>query len=52
MSELPKPFRDHQLDTSGEVVGFYPREFYIFDNFSSFQVIWHGQRWATDEHAY
>jgi ribA/ribD-fused uncharacterized protein len=45
-------FRDPQLDTSGEVVGFYPREFFMFDNFASFQVDWRGRRWATSEHAY
>jgi ribA/ribD-fused uncharacterized protein len=52
MTEIPQPFRDPELDVSGEVVGFYPREFYTFDNFSSFQVIWRGVRWATSEHAY
>ena len=52
MAEIPQPFRDPELDVSGEVVGFYPREFYTFDNFSSFQVVWRGIRWATSEHAY
>ncbi|MCA9332111.1 NADAR family protein [Candidatus Saccharibacteria bacterium] len=52
MSEIPQPFRDPELDVSGKVVGFYPREFYTFDNFSSFQVIWNGVRWPTSEHAY
>lgn len=52
MTEIPQPFRDPELDVSGEVVGFYPREFYTFDNFSSFQVVWRGVRWATSEHAY
>lgn len=51
MTELGE-FRDPQLDVTGEVVGFYPREFYVFDNFSSFQVVWRGRRWATSEHAY
>ncbi|MEO6761765.1 MAG: NADAR family protein [Candidatus Saccharimonadales bacterium] len=45
-------FRDPDLETSGEIVGFYPREFFMFDNFSSFQVDWRGRRWATSEHAY
>lgn len=45
-------FRDPDLMTDGSVVGFYPREFYVFDNFSSFQVDWHGRRWPTSEHAY
>lgn len=44
--------RDPQLETSGEVVGFYEREFYVFSNFSSFQVEWKGKKWPTSEHAY
>lgn len=53
MTEIVEPpFRDPDLDVSGEVVGFYPREFYALDNFSSFQVIWQGRRWPTSEHAY
>lgn len=47
-----KQFRDPQLVTDGSIVGFYPREFYVFDNFASFQVDWHGHRWPTSEHAY
>lgn len=47
-----KQFRDPQLDTSGEVVGFYEREFFVFSNFSSFQVEWRGRLWPTSEHAY
>ncbi len=31
---------------------FYPKEFYVFDNFSSFQVKWKGSIWATSEHAF
>lgn len=38
--------------TSGEVVGFYEREFYPLSNFSSFQVEWRGRVWPTSEHAY
>lgn len=52
MSKIPQPFRDPSLDMSGKVVGFYPREFYTFDNFASFQVDWREVRWATSEHAY
>lgn len=48
----PLQFRDPQLDTSGKIIGFYPREFYTFDNFSSFQVDYKGRRWPTSEHAY
>lgn len=44
--------RDSQLDTSGEIIGFYEREFYCFSNFSSFQVEWKGRVWQTSEHAY
>ncbi len=45
-------FRDPILETSGNVVGFYEREFYVFSNFSSFQVKWRGKLWQTSEHAY
>ncbi|OGK19029.1 hypothetical protein A3D80_03670 [Candidatus Roizmanbacteria bacterium RIFCSPHIGHO2_02_FULL_40_13b] len=31
---------------------FYPKEYYIFDNFSSFQVKWKGTLWPTVEHAF
>ncbi len=44
--------RDPQLETSGEIVAFYEREFYCFSNFSSFQVEWKGKIWPTSEHAY
>ena len=44
--------RDPILETSGKVVGFYGREFYIFSNFSSFVVQWKGKTWSTSEHAY
>ncbi len=47
-----KQHRDPQLETSGEVIGFYEREFYPFSNFSSFEVKWHGRVWKTSEHAY
>ena len=45
-------FRDPQLMTDGSIVGFYEREFYVFSNFSSFQVDWKGRCWPTSEHAY
>jgi ribA/ribD-fused uncharacterized protein len=48
----PEQFRDPLLDVTGDVVGFYPREFYPLDNFASFQVDWQGRRWPTSEHAY
>jgi N-glycosidase YbiA len=50
--ERPQQFRDPQLETSGDIIGFYPREFYPFDNFASFQVDYAGRRWPTSEHAY
>jgi len=52
MKENTYQNRDPQLETSGEVVGFYEREFYCFSNFSSFQVEWRGRLWQTSEHAY
>lgn len=51
MAEL-KQFRDPDLETSGRRIGFYEREFYVFSNFSSFQVEWRGRIWPTSEHAY
>lgn len=50
--QKPLQFRDPQLDTTGDVIGFYPREFYVFDNFAAFQVDYRGRRWPTSEHAY
>jgi len=47
-----KQFRDSKLITDGLMVGFYEREFYVFSNFSSFQVEWMGYLWPTSEHAY
>lgn len=44
--------RDPMLETSGKVVGFYEREFYVFSNFSPFIVEWKGRLWQTSEHAY
>ncbi|OGD32485.1 hypothetical protein A3C91_02540 [Candidatus Azambacteria bacterium RIFCSPHIGHO2_02_FULL_52_12] len=44
--------RDPILETSGKVIGFYEREFYVFSNFSSFSVEWKGRLWQTSEHAY
>jgi ribA/ribD-fused uncharacterized protein len=44
--------RDPQLETSGKVIGFYEREFYVFSNFSSFKINWQEKLWTTSEHAY
>lgn len=52
MTSEPEQYRDPQLATSGEVIGFYEREFYPLSNFSSFQVEWRGRIWPTSEHAY
>jgi ribA/ribD-fused uncharacterized protein len=57
MSEQLKQFRDPQLaiPLDGEpieVVGFYPREFFPCDNFSSFRVKYCGVVWPTNEHLY
>lgn len=45
-------YRDDKLSTDGSVAAFYEREFYVFSNFSSFQVEWRGKLWPTSEHAY
>lgn len=45
-------FRDPLLDTTGDRVGFYEREFSPFSNFSSFAVEWQGTKWPTSEHAF
>ncbi len=37
---------------NNDPVFFYPKEFYVFDNFSSFQVDYDGYLWPTSEHAY
>lgn len=44
----------HQVNQPGlaDKIFFYPKEFYVFDNFSSFQVEWQGVLWPTSEHAY
>jgi ribA/ribD-fused uncharacterized protein len=45
-------FRDPQLETSGRIIGFYPREFYFLDNFSAFQIEVDNIVFPTIEHAY
>ena len=35
-----------------EVIGFYPREFYCLDNFSSFKVEYDGYLYSSNEEAY
>ena len=52
MIELEQ-YRDRWLrGKMDEGIGFYPREFYPFDNFSSFKVEWNGYLFASVEEAY
>ena len=52
MIELDQ-YRDRWLmEKMDEVIGFYPREFYPFDNFSSFKVEWNGYLFSSVEEAY
>lgn len=41
----------HGHDTEKQIF-FYEHEFYVFSNFSSFQLEWKGESWMTSEHAY
>lgn len=41
----------HGLDTP-ERICFYEQDYYVLSNFSSFQLRWHGRKFATLEHAY
>ena len=46
-------YRDPWLfEKVSDVIGFYPREFYCFDNFSSFKVEYNGYVYSTSEEAY
>ena len=46
-------YRDPWLgEKFNEFIGFYPREFFVFDNFSSFKVMYNGVLYSTVEHAY
>ncbi len=46
-------YRDVWLsEKMNEVIGFYPREFYCLDNFSSFKVLYRGYLYSTLEEAY
>ncbi len=48
-----KQYRDTWLsEKMGEVIGFYPREFYPLDNFSSFKVEVDGYLYASLEEAF
>lgn len=41
----------HGNDTEKQIF-FYEHEYYVFSNFSSFQLEWKGILWMTSEHAY
>lgn len=46
-------YRDLWLsEKMNEVIGFYPREFYCLDNFSSFKVKYNGYVYSSAEQAY
>ncbi len=46
-------YRDLWLaEKMNEIIGFYPREFYCLDNFSSFGLVHQGVYYQTVEHAY
>ncbi len=47
-----RQYRDPQLTIDEGVIGFYDREFYVFSNFSSFEIDWQGEIYKTTEHAY
>ena len=35
-----------------DYINFYERDFYVFSNFSSFQIWWKGELYSTSEHVY
>ena len=46
-------YRDKWLsEKMDEVIGFYPREFYCLDNFSSFKILYKGVLYSSVEEAY
>lgn len=46
-------YRDTWLsERMDDVIGFYPREFYPLDNFSSFKVEWNGYLYSSLEEAF
>lgn len=50
---LLEQYRDKWLlDNVEQYIGFYPREFYCLDNFSSFKVEYKGYLYSTVEEAY
>lgn len=50
---LLEQYRDKWLlETVDRYIGFYPREFYCLDNFSSFKIEYQGTLYSTVEEAY
>ena len=50
---LVEQYRDTWLaEKMDEFIGFYPREFFCLDNFSSFAVVYKDIKYPTVEHAY
>ena len=49
LNQYRDPWLAEKMD---EVIGFYPREFYPLDNFSSFKVEWKGYLYSSVEEAY
>ena len=48
-----KQYRDPWMaEKFNDFIGFYPREYFVFDNFSSFKVFYNGVLYSTVEHAY
>lgn len=48
-----KQYRDKWLfEKTNQYIGFYPREFYCLDNFSSFKVEYNGHLYSSVEEAY
>ena len=52
-SSFLKQYRDTWLaEGMHDAVGFYPREFYVLDNFSAFAIRYNGELYPTAEHLY
>jgi len=51
---MEKDFTHDQVNQPGleDKIFFYPKEFYVFDNFAAFQVEYDGVLFSTSEHAY
>lgn len=49
LEQYRDPWMAERMD---DVIGFYPREFYPLDNFSSFKVEWNGYLYSSLEEAF